>query len=325
MSHVKIISQEANALRFLAYNSSCQIITYSETLSDALATEIINTVQYINSMLDIYEKSSQLSHINSAPVNVPIKITEDLYCLLDILNQVTIYSNRAFDVTMGLLSKKWNFALSAEIPESNKELIPIVSDIGPFSYTLFKDNGSCFIEKYHEAVQFDAGAAGKGYACGYINNLLQKNGIHSASIDLGGNLSLLGISPEEDSLWHVGIQRPWELKGISICKLLLHGGLSVSTSGIYDKYIFHNGKMFHHLLDSSTGMPIENNIISCTVVCSNALMADVLSTVLFAGGKSILENLIHKMNLKYFIGYVILYKNGEIEISDCLKDHFFII
>ena len=58
---------------------------------------------------------------------------------------------------------------------------------------------------------------------------------------------------------------------------------SVVTSGDYYRgYENGSGKRLHHILDTSTGYPVDSGIISATVVSDCSLIADALSTILFA-------------------------------------------
>ena len=59
---------------------------------------------------------------------------------------------------------------------------------------------------------------------------------------------------------------------------------SVVTSGIYERFLYYNGKYYHHILDKNNGYPIDNNIYSVTVIGDSSTICDGLSTTLFALG-----------------------------------------
>ena len=46
-----------------------------------------------------------------------------------------------------------------------------------------------------------------------------------------------------------------------------------------------DGKEYVHIFDSSTGYPVDNELVSVTIVTKNGITGDVLSTSLFAMGK----------------------------------------
>ena len=44
------------------------------------------------------------------------------------------------------------------------------------------------------------------------------------------------------------------------------------------------GKLYHHILDTSTGYPVENDLLSVTIVSGSSAQCDALSTACFALG-----------------------------------------
>ena len=47
-----------------------------------------------------------------------------------------------------------------------------------------------------------------------------------------------------------------------------------------------NGKKYHHLINPETGRPINNTLLSATIVCEDGTLADCLSTAMFVLGES---------------------------------------
>ena len=57
---------------------------------------------------------------------------------------------------------------------------------------------------------------------------------------------------------------------------------SVVTSGIYERKLLVDGKEYHHIFDSKTGLPIDNEIASVTIVSDKSRDWELWTTVLFA-------------------------------------------
>lgn len=126
----------------------------------------------------------------------------------------------------------------------------------------------------------DLGAVGKGYAGDKAIDLLRRQGITSAVLDLGGNVQTLGCKPDGKP-WKVGVTNPWggpALGGVSVCDK------AVISSGGYERYFEQNGKRYIHIFDAASGRPVENGLASVTIIAKSGMYADALSTAMFVKG-----------------------------------------
>lgn len=85
------------------------------------------------------------------------------------------------------------------------------------------------------------------------------------------------------SAWKIGIQDPGNSNGNYI-GILEIGEDAVVTSGIYERYFEKDGKRYHHILDPDSGYPVENELLSITIVTARGITADAYSTVVFSEG-----------------------------------------
>ena len=129
--------------------------------------------------------------------------------------------------------------------------------------------------------QIDLGGIGKGYASAQAKKALQDAGVTSAIVSLGGNISALGQKPD-GSNWTVAIQDPADTS--TYFGLLEVADKCVITSGGYQRYFEQDGKTYWHILDPATGYPADSGIISATVVSTDDVLSDGLSTALFVMG-----------------------------------------
>ena len=81
----------------------------------------------------------------------------------------------------------------------------------------------------------------------------------------------------------MGIQYPYEDRQTVIGSLPA-SDLSVVTSGVYERCFTVDGKLYHHILDTSTGYPVENDLLSVTIVSDASVDGDALSTACFTLG-----------------------------------------
>ena len=128
----------------------------------------------------------------------------------------------------------------------------------------------------------DLGGIAKGYAADEAIRIFRQYGIKSALIDLGGNLYALGTKPDGKP-WKIGLQNPFGTRG-DIFATLHVVDKTLVTSGTYERYFVQDGKRYHHILDTSTGYPVENGLMSVTIISDSSIDADALSTTVFALG-----------------------------------------
>ena len=127
----------------------------------------------------------------------------------------------------------------------------------------------------------DLGAVAKGFAAGEAEEALRGAGVERATIDLGGNVTVIGTRPDGDP-WRVAVKDPRNTDGY-LCILELED-VTLSTSGGYERYFEEDGVRYHHIIDPKTGYPADSGLLSVTVVTANHVLADALSTALFVAG-----------------------------------------
>lgn len=127
------------------------------------------------------------------------------------------------------------------------------------------------------------GAVAKGYAGMQAIAAMRDAGAQYAIVSLGGNVQTLGDTKPDGSPWEVAITDPNDTG--SYVGVLSVGETAVITSGGYQRYFVSNGVTYIHILDPSTGYPVDNGLKSVTVVCTDGAMADALSTALFVLGE----------------------------------------
>ena len=104
---------------------------------------------------------------------------------------------------------------------------------------------------------------------------LRRDGVARASLDLGGQVAVLGGG------WEIPVADP-RRRDRSVVALTIDGG-SVSTSGNSEHGFEIAGKRYGHILDPRTGHPAPD-FGSLTVWTADPLWADCLSTGLYVLG-----------------------------------------
>nr|MCR5584073.1 FAD:protein FMN transferase [Lachnospiraceae bacterium] len=162
------------------------------------------------------------------------------------------------------------------VPEEN-ELSEILKNVDYRKILLSEDN----MISLTEGMMADLGSVAKGYTGDKVLELFKKTGISNALINLGGNVQTLGGKPDGSS-WKVAIADPDGSS--SYAGYVAVNGKTVITSGAYERFFEENGKIYHHIIDTSTGYPANNGLISVSVIGNEGVVCDALSTSLFAMG-----------------------------------------
>lgn len=203
--------------------------------------------------------------------------------VLDLVEQALLYAQRsqgAFDPTVGPLVALWGIGTDAQRVPAEQELQAAAALINWRDVVLDRARSTIYLKR--QGMRLDLGAIAKGWASEHVAAML--NEAHAVAIvDLGGNIQLVGAKPGNKP-WKVGIQNPFAERNNAVIIVTLDKPMAVITSGVYERFFMENGTRYHHILDTKTGYPLENKLVSVTVIAESGTQADVLSTTLFALG-----------------------------------------
>ena len=272
-------------------------------ISDSIKQSIHSELDRIDYIASNYKTESELSLLNKAPINTKIKISRDLYDLLNFAEELNHISLGAYDVTIGSMVIKGGFG-----PDLTKEEYDLKAT------KRFMITEDLYIEKYNQFL-FDLSSIAKGYAVDRIHGLLVDLDKTNFLIDIGGELILSGT--KHGSPWVAGIQNPMEFGNKSIVTIKSNNYLAVATSGEYRNYqIDENGNKTSHTYNPKTSQPVKNNVLSVTVTSKDsAKLADAWATALNVVGPEEGINLAEKHGISVLY---IINENNEIRF---LKSH----
>ena len=191
--------------------------------------------------------------------------------------QVSEMSGGAFDVTIAPVSTLWNFTSEEKKIPDAQAIAEAAKLVDYRRITIEGDNVTL-----PAGMMIDLGGIAKGYIADAVKAKLMEAGIESAILSFGGNVVAIGLKPN-GSPWRVGIQDIDKPTGTTMMVSLNYGGSTV-TSGIYERGFTEDGVTYHHILDSETGWPVQNELASVTIFSESSMMGDALSTTVFALG-----------------------------------------
>lgn len=234
--------------------------------------------------------TSEISQINDAAGISSVVVSDDTLELIQKGIEYGDLSDGKFDITIGGLSDMWNFSEIAENASSDDNevdasVIPSDTDIADallhVDYHNVQISGNNVMLTDPDA-RLDLGGIAKGYIADKMKEYLKSQDITSGIINLGGNVLTIG-EKSDGSDYTVGIQKPFDASGDAVCTLKVNDK-SIVTSGIYERYYRVDGQIYHHILDTSTGYPVKNNLYSVTIISDSSCDGDALGTACFALG-----------------------------------------
>ena len=222
-------------------------------------------------------EDSDVSKINNADGEF-VEVHEDTIELLEYGLKYCELSCGAFDITVGALSDTWDFKNNTGIIP-DEDLIAGALDTVDYHNIVIQGNT---VALTNPNAMIDLGAIAKGYIADKMKECLLENGVSSAIINLGGNVLLVG-SNTDGSKFQIGIQKPFDETGTAIAAVEIQD-CSLVSSGIYERYFELDNTIYHHLLNTDTGYPIENGLYGVTIISEKSVDGDALSTTVFALG-----------------------------------------
>lgn len=259
--------------------TACNITVYSGGHKTAVDHAFMR-VEEIEDRMSVNIESSEVSEINRNAGMHPVKVSADTFFVIEEALETSKLSGGALDITVGPLVETWSIGSeSAHIPV-DAEIIGLLSLVDYTQVVIDRIKQTVFLEK--KGMRIDLGAVAKGYAADAAEKILKKEGVERGIIDFGGNIRVFGSKPKEEP-WRVGIQKPDSMRG-EYFGIISGGEMSVVSSGTYERYFEAGGVRYHHILDPETGYPVQNDLASATVVASEGLRADALSTAVFVMG-----------------------------------------
>ena len=215
---------------------------------------------------DIYK----INHSNQKPTVVD---NETIYLLEKALEYAKI-TNGVIDPTILPLSDLWNFGENNTVPLS-KDIASSLSYVGYENVIIDKETNSVILN--HPNAGIDLGFIAKGYIADKMKEYLLSNGVESALINLGGNILTIGNKPD-GSPYVLGIQEPFSDGQSSIPNVSIRDK-SLVTSGVYERYFYEKDTLYHHILDTKTGYPIDNDLLGVTILSESSMEGDAYSTI----------------------------------------------
>ena len=240
------------------------------------------------------------------------KVSKHLYNMISEGVKYGDLTDGKFDIAIAPLCELWDFRSGDNTIPDQSAIDNALRHVSYKNIVLLDDNYVGFTD---EDCMIDLGGLAKGYIGDCFRTMLEKRGVKSGVIALGGNI--VAIGDKVGKPFTVGIQKPFG-SGNETALTVKVSDKCVITSGTYERYFEKDGRLYHHILDPSTGYPYDTDLSSVTIICDSSLEGDILSTVLLSEGSE--KAIAHAKELESESIYVILIDaNGKIIFNNYSK------
>lgn len=248
--------------------------------------ESFNRLNEINEMASINISTSDIYKINSSSGIEYVKVRPEILKMIETSIEYSKLSDGAFDITIGPIINLWGIGTDNEKIPSEEEIKAKLQLVGYDKISINENDSSVRLEK--QGMSIDLGGIAKGFAVDEVLKIYKKYNIENGLINLGSS-SIYALGKNKDNNnWSVGIKHPREDSNEYMGVIKLNNE-SLSTSGDYERYFIKDNKRYHHIIDPKTGYPVDNGVISDTIVINDdiqnsGMLADIFTTTVFTLG-----------------------------------------
>lgn len=297
---------------FFAMDTYMTFTVYDDSARNAqtvlkLAEERIGELEELWSVTDENSDIYAVNHGGGQHVDVQ----EDTARLLSFALEMAKETDGALEPTLYPVLTAWGFTTDKNQIPSAEQIRGLMQTVG-YDRVVLAGNQVTL----EDGMMLDPGAVGKGYAGDEVEQILRENGITSALLDIGGNIQAVGAKPD-GSDWRLGIRSPFKEGVLGVLRI---ADRAVVTSGNYERYfIGEDGVRYGHIMDPSTGYPVDNGLASVTIIAKEGKLCDALSTALFVMGA---EQAVSFWKTRQDFDMLLITEDGELYVTEGIKDKF---
>jgi len=273
------VTGDFHKLTFQAMNTTCRVNfrTTNAKLARAVQAEALEWVAWFEARYSRFIPDSLIGRINAAAGEHWVDVDAETDALFNLCQEMIFFTRGVFDPTSLPLIRLWNW-------KANPPIVPEAAAIEAAQELvgwrkIQRRPGGIFLPK--PGMCLDLGGIGKEYAVDRVVTLVVQRGIKSVLVDFGADVRVQGEPPERGA-WHIGLEDPknpgkvWT--GVAVTN---H---AVATSGDYLRHFLHEGRRYGHILDPRNGYPVNNGVLSVSVIAPHCTVAGILSTSAFVLG-----------------------------------------
>jgi thiamine biosynthesis lipoprotein len=261
------------------------IIVYAQSKAKAegACAAAFERFAQLDTIMSDYQDKSELNRLCAKAGGPPVKVSPELYRVLERSQLLARQSDGGFDVTCSPIVRLWRIARKTKVLPTRAQLDAACAVVGWKYMKLDPENST--VELTLPGMQLDLGAIGKGYADDLAQQVLRRRGIKSALVEAGGDIVVTDPPPGEIG-WKIESEvKADNLPGADPAHSLLMQvhNCGVSTSGDTEQFVEIGAKRYSHVVDPRTGEALTNRL-AILVIARDGLTSDGVSTAVSVVG-----------------------------------------
>ncbi len=254
-----------------------RIVLYAtnEAHAKAASEAAFKRIEELNSKLSDYDLESELSKLSrTSGQGRAIKVSKDLWRVLETSQYWAHKSDGALDVTVGPVVNLWRHARRLQQFPRTDRLAEARARVGYTNLVLDAKNRTALLRV--PEMRLDLGGIAKGFAADEALKVLRTNEIRRALVAAAGDIAL-GDAPPGQHGWSVEIPS-LDVTNAPPASFLVVANAGVSTAGDLFQRLELDGVRYSHIVDPRTGIGLTDHSL-VTVIARDAMTSDALETV----------------------------------------------
>lgn len=303
-------SEEEHTKDMYAMNTIMRFTAYGENAPDALA-EIQRRITELEKLWSVTDEESELYALNHSGSGTVSPETAEL---VSFALEISEKSGGALDPTIYPVLTAWGFTTDEKRVPPESELSALLQLVDYRAVSVSENTVTL-----REGMMLDLGAVAKGAASDAAVDILKKSGVKSALLNVGGSIMAIGTKPDGTD-WRIGVKDPTDLVGDASIGVLKLRDCAAITSGMYERFFTaEDGTLYGHIIDPKNGYPVDNELLSATMISPDGTLCDALSTAVFVMGVERAEALWREIG---GFDMLLITKSGEVIITEGAAGRF---
>ncbi len=187
------------AMELMGSRFDITVVASSEEIGSINIDEASAEIKRIEKLISSWDVESETSLINLNAGLKPVKVSDELFSLIERSIQISELSDGAFDISYASLDNIWKFDGSIKEMPSEIEVKNSIAKVGYRNIVLNEVDQTVFLSKKGMKISF--GAIGKGYAADKAKELLISKQVVGGIINAAGDLTTWGTKANGQNGW----------------------------------------------------------------------------------------------------------------------------